>query len=97
MQADRDGLEHIALVELSHRHPPERLARPVLLSAALLPIHDRQLVGLADLLEHPQDPPGSTRVLSMKDVHDARTISEALGILMAGGEDEILPDGRCVR
>src|SRR3954464_15127654 len=68
MQADRGGLEHVAIVELHNGHAPERVARAVLLAAALRRVHDRQVEWLADLLEHPQNPSRAPRMLSVKDV-----------------------------
>src|SRR5437588_2166154 len=68
VQADCSRLEYVAGVELHNGHPPERLARTVLLAAPLLPVHDGQLVWLADLLEHPQRPPRSPGVLAVNDV-----------------------------
>src|SRR3954464_9635666 len=68
MQADRGGLEHVAIVELHNGHAPKRVARAVLLTAALLPVHDRQVEWLADLLEHPQNPSRPASMLSVKDV-----------------------------
>src|SRR5207302_7419958 len=67
VQADRRRLEHVAIVELHDGHASERLALPVRLPAPLLPGHDGQLVRLADLLKHPQNPPGAPRMLSMKN------------------------------
>jgi hypothetical protein len=51
MEADRGRLEHVAIVELHDGHASERLALSVLFAAAVFPVHDGQLVGLADLLK----------------------------------------------
>src|SRR5947209_11463933 len=76
MQTDGSGLEHVAIVELDHGHAAKRVTRAMLLPTSLLRAHDGQLVRLADLLEHPQNPPRAPRMLSVKDLqHFAHDIA----------------------
>src|SRR3954469_6556711 len=73
------------------------MARAVLVTAALLRVHGRQLVGLTDLFEHPQNPSRPPRMLSVKDVqHRADDIRlqrccgtlGTLGTLALGADSE---------
>ncbi|HXB66389.1 MAG TPA: hypothetical protein VNV42_16100 [Solirubrobacteraceae bacterium] len=60
LDADRRRLEQPAsIVELDHRDTAERVAADVVSGLAVLTRHDSQLVGHADLLEHPQHTGGA--------------------------------------
>ena len=67
MQADRRRLEDEAMLVLQYGDPPQGMAGKVLVALALLPGHDRDLVRLSELLEHPHDANRAPRVLAMKD------------------------------
>src|SRR5207244_987262 len=67
MQADRGRLEYEPLVVLQHGHAAKWMAPAVLLAASLLPVHHRELVGLAELLEHPDNSDGPASVLAVID------------------------------
>src|SRR5690348_17101622 len=81
VQADRSRLEQGPLIVLEDGDPCERMASAVLVALALLPAHDRQLVGLTELLEHPCDPNRASGVLAVKDAQHqpGRYLSSAPG------------------
>src|SRR5436305_8711092 len=95
MQADRSRLEHVAIVEPHNGHASEWLARPVLRAAALLPVHDGQLVSLAELLEQPQNPSRSPRMLSVEHVqHQTDDIRPAASPRQARAESRLIADAQ---
>ena len=71
VQAQRRGLEQKPLVVLQHRNAAERMTLAVLLATPLLTAHHGQLVGLAHLLERPQDAQWPSSPLPVKDTHRA--------------------------
>jgi hypothetical protein len=56
VQAQRRRLEQEPLIVLEHWNAAEWMSTVVLLSAAFVARHDRQLIRLTDLLERPDDP-----------------------------------------
>lgn len=72
VQADRGGLEHDALVVLDRRDPAQRMPTSMVRAAALLAGHHDQLVGLTELLEHPQHAQRTPGPLAVKDPHHGR-------------------------